>query len=458
MIHRRSSSSLVAQLAAWLAMAALGATVATANDEPAKPTSAPAAQPNAAAKEAPAKAPAPAPAAAADKSAGKAEGTVAAKSKPDDIEGLLKLGPSLAERGDFEASEIALRQVLNTPGVKDYDLKTALLSLAHMHRRKGELTKAVAIYERFLKDYPGDDRTPDALLDLGRTLRSLGTYKLAMARFYSVINSTLKLPTEGFDRYQVLAKTAQFEIAETHFMAGDFADANKFYTRLSLLELAPVDRARAQFKAAYSLRLQGKLEPAAASLRVFIEQHPADENVPEARYLLAVTLRELKRPQDAFNATLELLRTEKSRIAADPKRWSYWQRRTGNQLANDFFEAGDTLNARAIYAGLLELSTEAAWRLPITYQLGLCYERLGLTDRARMSYQAIVDGAGATPPPDLAELVKMSGWRIEHLAWRERTVQEITAAFETVTGKPAASAPTAAASTPATQAKAAATP
>lgn len=353
----------------------------------------------------------------------------------DEYEGLLKLGAQLTERGDCDAAEIAFRQILNGHSVPEAYVKSALLGLAQMHRHQGALTKAAAIYERFLKDYPGDDRTPDALLALGRTLRSLGAYKLALARFYSVINSTLKLPGEGFERYQTLAKTAQFEIAETHFQAGEFAEANKFYTRLRLLDLAPGDRARAHFKAGYALRLQGDLEGAVTTLRAYLEQWPNDESVPEARYLLAVTLRELKRPQEAFAATLELLRMEQSHIAADPKRWAYWQRRTGNQLANDFFETGDTLNARTIYASLLELSPEPAWKLPITYQLALCDERLGATERARTAYQSIVDTAGATPSAELAELVKMAAWRIEHLAWRERVGHQITAFFETTTGR-----------------------
>ncbi len=364
----------------------------------------------------------------------------APKRATTEVQGLLNLGASLTERGDFEAAEIAYRQILNASAPPELELKSALLGLAHMHRKQGALTKATAIYERYLKDYPGDERTPDALLNLGRTLRSLGVYKSALARFYNVINSTLKLPGEGFDRYQTLAKTAQFEIAETHFQAGEFAEATKFYTRLRLLDLAPADRARAHFKAGYAVRLQGDLEGAITALRGFIEQWPDDENVPEARYLVAITLRELKRPQEAFAATLELLRTEKSRVAADAKRWAYWQRRTGNQLANDFFESGDTLNARAIYAGLVELSPEPAWRLPLTYQLALCYERLGITDRARTAYQTIVDGAGATPPPEFLELATMARWRIEHLEWRERVGQQISTMFESTTGKQAATA------------------
>lgn len=442
MIRRRRSPSRLALAQACLVLALLTAARARGAEStapaPAKPApltlAAPASAEHVPVPEAP-----PSEAAASPTPASTAP--AAPKRARDEIHGLLNLGASLTERGDYQAAEIAYRQVLNAPKVGDNELKTALLGLAHMHRRQGVLTKAAAIYERFLKDYPGDDRTPDALLDLGRTLRSLGVHKLALARFYNVINSTLKLPGEGFERYQILAKTAQFEIAETHFQAGEFAEANKFYTRLRLLDLAPVDRARAHFKAAYSLKLQGDLENAISTLRTYIEQWPDDENVPEARYLVAVTLREMKRPQEAFAATLELLRAEKSRVATDPKRWAYWQRRTGNQLANDFFESGDTLNARAIYAGLLELSPEPAWRLPITYQLALCYERLGIYDRARNAYQQIVDAAGATPPPEFAELATMSKWRIEHLEWRDRVGQQINTFFGTTTGKQASTNP-----------------
>ena len=353
----------------------------------------------------------------------------------DEIRGMLNLGGNMTDRGDYDAAEIAFRQIMKSPGVPVNDTKSALLGLARMHRKKGELTKAAAIYEKFLKEFPGDDRTPDALLDLGRTLRALGVYEMAISRFYNVINSTLKLPADGFEHYQLLAKTAQFEIAETHFQAGRFEEAGKFFARLRLLDLAPADRARAHFKAAYAQHLQGDHEASVSTLRTFIEQSPDDENVPEGRYLLAVGLRALNRRQEAFLATIELLRTEKSRVATDPKRWAYWQRRTGNQLANDFYENGDTLNAHAIYAGLVDLSTEPIWRLPILYQIALCHERLGNVERARATYQNIVEVAGPAPTADTAELAHMASWRLSHLAWQEQTGRQISAIFENTTGR-----------------------
>jgi len=351
-----------------------------------------------------------------------------------EAQGLVNLGANLTERDDFDAAEIAYRQVLHGDAPLE-QTKSALLGLARMHRKQGQLTKAAAIYERYLKNYPSDVRVPDALLDLGRTLRDMGAPRLAIARFYNVINSTLKLPSDsGFEHYQLLAKTAQFEVAETHFQSGEFAEANKFFSRLRMLDLAPSDRARAHFKAGYALQLSEDYDGAVTTLRTYLEQWPDDENVPEARFLLATTLRKLNRTQEALAATLDLLRAERSRTAADPKRWSYWQRRTGNQLANDFFQSGDITNALAIYSSLAELSVEPSWRIPVTYQVALCYERLGDVDRACEIYRSLAD-AGKDASPEIADIARMAASRLAHVDWRRATDRQVTLLFDSTTGQ-----------------------
>jgi tetratricopeptide (TPR) repeat protein len=245
--------------------------------------------------------------------------SVIAADKASESKGLLFLGNSLTERADYGAAEIAYRQVLNSPDFKPADKKDALIAIARMYRRAGLFTKAAAINEKFLKEFPEDVRAPDVLLDQGRVLRSMGAYKMAINRFYSVIDSTLKLQTENFDHYQQLAKTAQFEIAETHFASGNFVEAGKFFARLRLLDLAPADRARAHFKSAYSLQLAGDLEGSVTTLRAYLEQWPEDENVPEARYLLATTLLQLKRPDESLAATLALLQGPGDELGRQPE-------------------------------------------------------------------------------------------------------------------------------------------
>lgn len=343
---------------------------------------------------------------------------------------LLRLGAGKLAEGDLEAAEIAFRHVLTSADAAE-ELQTSLLGLARTYRKRGDFVKAAATYERFLKDYPAAETVPEAFLELGRTHRALGTSKLAIARFYSVLHSTLKLDgAADTERYRQLARTAQFEIAETHFVTGDYAEAARFFTRLNLLDLAPEDRARAQFKAAHARLLNGELEVAAAAFAAFAEQNPDDPANAEARHQLATLYQRLGRKQDSLATTLDLLRHE-AQTNADPKRWAYWQRRTGNQLANEFYGQGDYASALAIYGRLAELSDDPRWRLPVLYQIALCQERLLQTDSARTTYREILVALNPnqpTPPPaDLADLGRMVTWRLGHLEWWRDTQRRLDA-------------------------------
>jgi TolA-binding protein len=358
--------------------------------------------------------------------------------------GLINLGTSLTERGDYAAAEIAFRRIMNDRNFAGPEQCDALLGLARMYKRQSIFTKSAAVYEKFLKLYADDPRVPDALLELGRTQRAMGAHRNAINRFYNVINSTLKLPPESYEHYQLLAKTAQFEIAETHFETGNFIEAAKFFDRLRLLDLAPEDRARAHFKTACSLLNAGELDQATSKLHQYLEQWPADANIAEARYLLALTLRKMGRTEEALAITLALLRDEHSNSVTDPKGWAYWQRRTGNQLANDFFQNGDTLSAVAIYESLAQLSKDSSWRLPIIYQTGLCYERLRQTDRAIKAYREITESVASTSgtggSTELTELSRMANWRIGQIEWSGQTERQLHQFFSAA--MPAAPIPT----------------
>lgn len=357
-------------------------------------------------------------------SAGPAQAPIAAVAPLDEARGLLNLGTSLADRGDYQSAEAAYLRILSEQGIPAAEQQSALLGLARAYRKAGDATKAVAVYDKFIKEYPGDERLPDAYLELGRTLRSMGANKLALNRFYSVINSTLKLPKTGFEHYQSLARTAEYEIAETFYENGDYTRAGEYFARLQLLNLSAVDRARASFMGAHAQILAGDLENGCKALHLFLESWPNDENAPEARYLLATTLRRLNRAQESLAVVLDLLRQEKTKDSADPQVWAYWQRRTGNLLANDFFQSGDTMNALSIYQSMIKLGTEPEWQLPVLYQVALCHERLFDFDAASAVFRKIIaaaDAAGPNAKPEIAELAQMAAWRLKHIEWMQST-------------------------------------
>jgi tetratricopeptide (TPR) repeat protein len=347
--------------------------------------------------------------------------------------GLPVVAGKMVDRGDLESAERSFREVLESGKFSREDQKQALLGLARLHRKKNAFAKAAAIYERFLEDFPADHRGPSVLLELGRTLRSMGTYAAALSRFYLVINSSLKLGSDEISDYQTLARTAQFEIAETHFAMGNYAEAARFFARFHLLDLEPGDRALALFRSGCAHQLAEDHEAAVRTLREFIESYPQDDNVAEAHFLLATSYWKMNRREAALSATLQLFRNEAARLGRHATRWAYWQRRTGNQLANDLYQVGETQSALQVYLRLAELTPEPEWRLPALYQAALCYERLKASPSAFEIYRSIGEAAAKhAANAALADLARMAAWRLEQLSWQDETTQKISGLFSTL--------------------------
>ncbi len=344
-------------------------------------------------------------------------------SENEDRQSLLRIGDAKLVSGDAASALIAYRQVATT-AINDQEEVRALLGLARAHRLAGDGVKASATYENLLKNHPDCPELPTILLELGRTLRDLGSPKLALARFYSVINSTLKLPEAESERYRRIVRTAQFEIAETHLAMGNYPEAVRFFNRLDLLDLAPADRARARFKAAQSRIFAGDKTGAVTALTVYIGQDPNDPNGPEARFLLAQLLGELGRRDESLRVTLDLLNNVRARTDKTGT-WQTWQRRTGNQLANQFYQQGDFASALLVYRSLDTLDPAPAWRVPVLYQLGLCLERLEQPAAAIEAYTQIQKMAGANPPANLTDIVRMAAWRSTQIAWTLSTRNQI---------------------------------
>jgi TolA-binding protein len=180
-------------------------------------------------------------------------------------------------------------------------------------------------------------------------------------------------------------------------------------------------------------------EPAERELRLYIEAYPNSSFTAEARYLRARALKELGRKDEAVQEVIALLRGQDATDPALARTIAYWKRRTGNELANTFYEQGDFLGALSIYQALARASEDPAWRWPAVYQVGLCFERLHLPERAAEAYKVIIS---PNPAPDAAQplsdtliaLQGMAKWRLDHLDWIEQfenKLQVLTA------GKPA---------------------
>jgi len=334
------------------------------------------------------------------------------------------------KKGDFEVAQ-GLLESLVAVDLPSSEKKVALQEVATVYEEKGDLTKPIAIYEKLCVVLDADADVPAWLLKLGQLYRDAGAYQMAISRYYGVIQLGMKMGSSDFTRYQGLTRQAQREVANTYFMKGDFEQAQKFYNMALRSDLPKEERAVAMFRSSHCTFMRNDMNGAVNALERFLKDFSRHASAAEARYMLATAYKNLGRPQDAYDTVIELLREAKGKAEADPKSWAFWQKKAGNEFANDYYQRGDFVNAVTIYQALAALETSPEWRWPVVYQMGLCFERLRLEPRAVECYKYIV-AENTKPefrwkkmPQSVGNLVKMAAWRVEQLAWEGVTSKQL---------------------------------
>ena len=361
-----------------------------------------------------------------------------------EIAGYAQLAKEAADKEKWPLADHFLRLLVELPCEVDQK-KAALQAIAEDYQKHQQLTKAITIFEKIIELFPRDSDLPHIYFKVGQLYRETGAYGRAVSRFYSVLNTALKINERGVDSYRDLSQRAQVEIADTYLLTGDYKQAAKFFKLLARGDLPDELRARVQFKSLHCLFLLDDSSGAVVAAGKFLENFPEDESVPEARFIQASALRSIGRKKEAFDAVLSLLRKEKPKSEKAPDRWAYWQKKTGNEFANEFYKQGDALSALTIYQTLAKLGEDPEWQWPVIYQMGLCFERLRLVSRAGESYKYVIDQAkkvetdGGKLSENLTNLLQMAQWRGEQLSWSyttETTLQRLLGEPQTMPAAP----------------------
>ena len=299
--------------------------------------------------------------------------------------------------------------------------RKVLLALGDIYEQQGSPSRLIALYEKFVIEFPKDKEIPKMFLKLGCLYRDTGATKTALTKFYNVLNVALNVPVQELKDYQEISHRAQLEIAETYFSIGSYDQAAKFFKRLLKINLVEEDRLNVFFKYAYTVYLSEDYKESASILRSFVKEYPNTELSPEARYLLSETYLHLNDPKAAMQATLELLSSESSKMNQDPASWLYWQKRTGNKLANQFYQEGNYVDSLTLYRAMSGLSNDPQWLWPVLYQVGLCYEKLDMKPKAMEAYRGILQeehpeiSSASKEDMTLVSIREMSQWRIDRL-------------------------------------------
>jgi tetratricopeptide (TPR) repeat protein len=335
---------------------------------------------------------------------------------------LVRLGQHRERGGRWGEAERAYARILLLD-VPVEARQEALLAIARMHGRTGDYVKSAAAYEKFARLFPGDIRLPEVFLEAGLLYREIGLPELAIAQFYKVMNSSLRMRADQFDAYRDIVLRAQVEIAETQFQSGNYREAASVFGRLMQLEIEPALRPEILFKWGYSHFLYGEPEKTAALMRTLLHDFGESPRATEARYLLVRSLQAKGRSEEAMTEGLKLLRErEPTALHQAEEEWRFWQRAMGNPIANEFYRQGDYQRALAIYQALARLDRSPEWLWPVVYQIGLCFERLRQEQRALDAYRYLTDAAESAeldnPGAHLETIVDMARWRKNHLDWQ----------------------------------------
>jgi len=299
--------------------------------------------------------------------------------------------------------------------------RAALFELGTVVADENDLPRALSIYDQYLERWSGDVKAPEILLRQGQLFRRMGLNDMALGKFYSVMTAALSLKGDQLEYYRGLVLQTQVEIAETHYLAGQFADAADFYSRLLLNTVPALNRSQIQFRLVRSLAIIGRHESAIAEAKDFVIHFPDADQVPEVRYYLAQSLKALGQNTEALQEVLLCLREQKGKTRQNPEVWAYWQQRVGNEIANQLFREGDYINSLLIYQSLAQLDNSAEWQVPVNYQMGVTYEKLAQPQKAVETYNSILarqTEEGTNASSALQAVFGMARWRLNFVQWQ----------------------------------------
>jgi tetratricopeptide (TPR) repeat protein len=309
-------------------------------------------------------------------------------------------------------------------------------------RDENDLPRAQAIDDQFLDRWPDDVRVPEILLRQGEMFRQMGLNDLALGKFYSVMTSALSLKTDKLAYYQRLVLQTQVEIADTHYLMGQFSDAAEFYSRLLQKTDPALNRPQIQLRLIRSLAVVGRYDKAIGEAQDFLSHYADTDEAPEVRYYLAEALKKLGRNGEALQQVLLCLKEQKAITTNDPDLWRYWQQRVGNEIGNQLYREGDYVSALEIYVNLAQLDSTPTWQIPVQYQIGMTYEHLMQPQKAIDAYDKIVEReaeVGTNATPGLKAVFDMASWRASFLKWQgqaeavNRSLEKSSALIDSIT-------------------------
>lgn len=332
--------------------------------------------------------------------------------------------------GNYDYSKGMLESLWADLGEVPDDLRRAVsLERALVLQDSGDWVRAQNQYLAYTAEFKSHPSRVEVQLRQGLLYREMGMMSMALAKFQGAVSSALDLRMGDLERMERLVLRAKAEVGETYFLQGMYVEAASSFGRLLKQDSPLLNREALSYKLIQSLHRAQDAPGAVEQGQRFLVEFVGSEMEPEVRYILAKEYRLLGRAVDAKREILSLLQAESERSRKDPSKWIYWQKLAGNEMANQLYAEGDFVATRTVYEHLAALDHSAAWQVPVWYQLGLVYERLGQRAKALEMYSDVLERetelTGANLTPSLRSVIEMARWRKDAVGWMEKAEGEI---------------------------------
>lgn len=312
----------------------------------------------------------------------------------------------------------------------DDDLLHALTQLSELYYEQSEYTKAIDMLEQAMAKFPVKAATPERLYRLGEFYRDANLPTRSAEAFFRVINSIVVGGEKSLKRYLHLARLSKFEIARSHYINRDYARALALFDRIELLELSAENHETVLY---YKILATLKLPELKAGLELidtFMKKFPESEFLPELLYSKADVMMKLGEKDTSIALFMRLLDSAQNESDASERQRTFWHQQAGNRLANRFYAEGDYSVALRIYQGMVELNELPSWRIPVIYQIALCFEKMAMHERAQESYlfieqkMKLLDADSLSPA--LRQIKENAAWRLKLIQWRIDAEEQAT--------------------------------
>lgn len=329
---------------------------------------------------------------------------------------------------NYKEAEQQWIEALNDKNLPSDIRKAILQQLANLYILLGNSGKEILLYEKYVESFDNDPSGPHILFELGNLYRSQGAVKLALKRYYDILQRALTVSQSELKGYRLMIAKVQMAIAETYFEMNDLPKALELFSKLQLNTLTPENRRKVLFKKIYCQYHLKKYLDAFTLLAQFCDDSINDAYSAEAMFLKIKTLKALNRRDETVSIILDLLKTaQKYRKSQAPnwKQWDYWQKEAARQVAKEFYNENEFINALTIYQVMVGMDTTPIWQWPILHAIGLCYERLHLLQRAEAAYRIITSAKDVWNEKTLRWTELLKSYQ-EDCLWRLQQLQKLT--------------------------------